>query len=109
MSVGGATPNQGTVTFSDHGGTIGSATLADGVAEFTTSSQAAGTNTVTASYGGTDSHAYAHSKTASGTRSTASRNRGSCHDDHPDSTARTGDFRPAGHLDCQCQKSQPHR
>ncbi len=49
----GATPNGGTVTFSDQGGAIGSAALVNGVAEFTTSSLAAGTNTITASYGGT--------------------------------------------------------
>src|SRR5208283_2934970 len=42
-----------TVTFSDQNGAIGSETLVDGVAEFTTSSLAAGTNIVTASYGGT--------------------------------------------------------
>ena len=49
---GGATPNGGTVTFSDQGGTIGSETLVNGVAELTTTSLAAGTDTVTASYGG---------------------------------------------------------
>ena len=43
LSPGGATPNGGTVTFSDQSGAIGSATLVDGVAEFTTSSLAAGT------------------------------------------------------------------
>src|SRR5271157_4458049 len=53
LSPGGATPDGGTVTFSDQNGAIGSETLVDGVAEFTTSSLAAGTNTVTASYGGT--------------------------------------------------------
>ena len=53
LSAGGATPNGGTVTFSDQNGTIGSETLVDGVATFTTSSLAAGTITVTASYGGT--------------------------------------------------------
>ncbi len=53
LSAGGATPNGGTVTFSDQGGTIGSATLANGVAEFTTTSLAVGTVTVSASYGGT--------------------------------------------------------
>ncbi len=53
LSPGGATPNEGTVTFSDQSGALGSATLADGVAELTTSSLAAGTNTITASYGGT--------------------------------------------------------
>ncbi len=50
---GGETPTGGTVTFSDQGGAIGSATLADGVAECTTSSLAAGAETITASYGGT--------------------------------------------------------
>ena len=53
LSAGGATPNGGTVTFSDQNGAIGSETLVDGVATFTTSSLAAGTITVTASYGGT--------------------------------------------------------
>ena len=53
LSAGGATPNGGTVTFSDQSGALDSETLVDGVAEFTTSSLAAGTNTVTASYGGT--------------------------------------------------------
>ena len=52
-SAGGATPNGGTVTFSDQTGAIGSRTLVDGVATLTTSSLAAGTNTITASYGGT--------------------------------------------------------
>ena len=51
--AGGATPNGGTVTFSDQNGAIDSATLVDGVATFTTSSLPAGTITVTASYGGT--------------------------------------------------------
>ena len=53
LSAGGPTPNGGTVTFSDQNGTIGTEPLADGVAAFTTSSLAAGTNTITASYGGT--------------------------------------------------------
>ena len=53
LSPGGATPDGGTVTFSDQSGTLGSATLTDGVAEFTTSSMEAGADTVTASYGGT--------------------------------------------------------
>ena len=53
LSAGGATPNGGTVTFSDQNGTIDSETLVDGVATFTTSGLAAGTITVTASYGGT--------------------------------------------------------
>ena len=41
LSVGEAIPNGGTVTFSDQGGTIGSASLVNGVAEFTTTSLAA--------------------------------------------------------------------
>ena len=53
LSAGGATPNGGTVTFSDQSGALDSETLVDGVATFTTSSLAAGTYTVTASYGGT--------------------------------------------------------
>ena len=54
LSAGGATPNGGTITFfSDQTGALDSETLVDGVATFTTSSLAAGTNTVTASYGGT--------------------------------------------------------
>jgi Bacterial Ig-like domain (group 3) len=53
LSAGGATPNGGTVTFSDQNGAIGSETLVDGVATLTTSSLAVGTNTVTDSYGGT--------------------------------------------------------
>ena len=54
LSAGGATPSGGTVTFfSDQNGELDSETLNDGVATFTTSSLAAGTNTVTASYGGT--------------------------------------------------------
>ena len=57
LSPGGATPNGGTVTFSDAGGAIGSETLAGGVAEFTASSLAVAANTVTASYGGTASFA----------------------------------------------------
>jgi hypothetical protein len=52
LSPGGATPNGGTVTFSDQSGAIGSATLVNGVATLTTSSLAVGTHTVTASYGG---------------------------------------------------------
>jgi sugar lactone lactonase YvrE len=54
---GGDVPNGGRVTFSDQGGAIGSGTLVNGVAEFTTSSLAAGTFKVTASYGGTASFA----------------------------------------------------
>jgi hypothetical protein len=57
LSAGGATPNGGTVTFSDKGGVIDSATLDDGVATFTASSLPAGTITVTASYGGTSEFA----------------------------------------------------
>src|SRR5271157_3503360 len=53
LSPGGATPDGGTVTLSDKNGTIDSQTLVGGVATFTTSSLAAGTNTVTASYSGT--------------------------------------------------------
>jgi Bacterial Ig-like domain (group 3) len=53
FSAGGTTPNGGTVTFNENGGTIGSATLVDGVATFTTSSLAAGANTIAAFYGGT--------------------------------------------------------
>ena len=53
LAPGGATPTGGTITFSDQGGALGSETLVNGVAEFTTTSLAAGTNTVTASYGGT--------------------------------------------------------
>jgi hypothetical protein len=53
LSAGRATPNEGTVTFSDQGGAIGIETLVNGVAAFTTSSQPSGTITVTASYGGT--------------------------------------------------------
>jgi len=53
LFAGGATPNEGTVTFSDQNEAIDSATLVDGMATFTTSSLAAGTYTVTASYSGT--------------------------------------------------------
>ena len=52
LSPGGATPNGGTVTFSDENGAIDSETLVDGVATFTASSLPAGTITVSASYGG---------------------------------------------------------
>ncbi len=55
LTAGGATPNGGTVTFSDQNGTIGSETLVNGVATYTTSGLAAGTITVSASYGGTAS------------------------------------------------------
>ena len=57
MSAGGATPNGGTIAFKDQNGTIGSETVADGVAELTTSSLEAGNDTVTASYGGTPAFA----------------------------------------------------
>ena len=70
LSAGGATPNGGTVTFSDQNGAIGSETLVDGVAAFTTSSLPAGTTTVTASYGGTASFA----ASATGTIVTAAGN-----------------------------------
>ena len=53
LSAGGPIPNGGTVTFSDQNGVLNSETLVDGVATFKTSSLAAGTFTVTASYGGT--------------------------------------------------------
>jgi hypothetical protein len=53
LSAGGPIPNGGTVTFSDQAGTIGSANLVDGVATLTTSSLASGTESITASYGGT--------------------------------------------------------
>ena len=57
LSPGGATPNGGTVTFSDHNGAIDSETLVDGVAAFTTSSLPVGTGPFTASYGGTSDFA----------------------------------------------------
>ncbi len=53
LSAGGATPTGGTVTFTDQNGALDSEPLVGGVATFTTSSLAAGTHTVTASYGGT--------------------------------------------------------
>jgi secreted PhoX family phosphatase len=53
LSAGGPIPNGGKVTFSDQNGVLNSETLVDGVATFKTSSLAAGTFTVTASYGGT--------------------------------------------------------
>ena len=53
LSAGGATPNGGTVTFSDQSGAIGIEALVGGVATFTTSSLPLGTDTFTASYGGT--------------------------------------------------------
>ncbi len=57
LSPGGATPSGGTVTFTDQSGTIDVATLANGVATFATSSLAAGTMIVSASYGGTSDFA----------------------------------------------------
>ena len=42
LSAGGAIPTGGTVTFSEQGGSLGTATLVNGVAEFTTSSLVAG-------------------------------------------------------------------
>ena len=63
LSAGGATPNGGTVTFSDQNGALGSATLVGGVAAFTTSSLAAGTNIITASYGGTADFAPSSART----------------------------------------------
>ena len=57
LSAGGPTPTGGTVTFSDQAGAIGTATLVNGLAEFTTSSLPAGVETVTASYGGTSEFA----------------------------------------------------
>ncbi len=56
-AAGGATPNGGLVTFSDQAGVLGSAALQNGVAEYTTSVLAAGTNTISASYGGNASFA----------------------------------------------------
>ncbi len=53
LSAGGATPSEGTVTFSDSTGTLASESLVAGVATFTTANLAVGTYTVTASYGGT--------------------------------------------------------
>jgi uncharacterized membrane protein YgcG len=53
LTAGEAVPTAGTVTFSDQNGAIDNAPLVDGVATYTTSSLAAGTITVTASYGGT--------------------------------------------------------
>ncbi len=53
LSAGGATPTGGTVTFTDQNGALDSEPLVGGVATFTTSSLAAGTHTVTASYSGT--------------------------------------------------------
>jgi hypothetical protein len=70
LSTGGATANGGTVTFSDQSGPIGSKPLVDGVAELTTTGLAAGTNTITASYGGTANFA----PSATGTIVTAAGN-----------------------------------
>lgn len=67
LSAGGPTPNGGTVTFSDYNGTLVTETLVDGVATFATSSLAAGTYTVTASYSGTTGFA----SSATGTIETA--------------------------------------
>ncbi len=53
LSPGGATPNGGTVTFSDQDGTLGTEPLVNGVATFTASSLTVGTYTVSAAYGGT--------------------------------------------------------
>jgi streptogramin lyase len=50
---GETTPTGGMVTFSDQGGVIGSQALVNGTAAFKTSSLPAGTDTITASYGGT--------------------------------------------------------
>src|SRR5262249_32275663 len=52
-TAGGPTPSGGTVTFSDQAGTIGTANLVNGVAELTTTSLPAGTDTIAAAYGGT--------------------------------------------------------
>ena len=57
LSAGEATPDGGTVTFSDQGVAIGSEPLVQGVATLTTSGLGAGTITVTASYGGTSDFA----------------------------------------------------
>jgi streptogramin lyase len=57
LSPAEATPNAGTVTFTDQYGVIASETLAKGVATFTTSSLPLGPDTFTASYGGTASFA----------------------------------------------------
>jgi hypothetical protein len=54
---GGATPDGGTVTFSDGNNTIGGGTLVDGVATCTSAELSPGTITVSASYGGTSSFA----------------------------------------------------
>ncbi|WP_271582961.1 Ig-like domain repeat protein [Bradyrhizobium sp. CCBAU 45389] len=51
VSSGGGTPT-GTVTFSDGGAAIGAATLAAGIATFTTASLTLGSHAITASYAG---------------------------------------------------------
>ncbi len=61
LTAGGPIPSGGTVSFSDQGGAIGTATLANGVAELTTTSLSAGADTITAAYGGTT--AFAPSRT----------------------------------------------
>ncbi len=57
LSPGGASPNGGTVTFSDQNGVLDRETLVDGVATYTTSTLAVGTDTVTAFYAGSASFA----------------------------------------------------
>jgi hypothetical protein len=57
LSPGGAIPSGGTVTFSDQSGAIGAATVAAGVAEFSTTTLPMGADTITASYGGTTTFA----------------------------------------------------
>jgi Bacterial Ig-like domain (group 3) len=52
LTDGGDIPNGGTVSFGDTNGVIGTATMIDGVAEFTTTGLAAGTVNVSASYSG---------------------------------------------------------
>ena len=70
LSAGGPTPNGGTVTFSDQSGAIGTASLVNGVAIFSTATLPAGTDTITASYGGTANFA----PSATGTIVTAAGN-----------------------------------
>ena len=53
LSAGGPIPSGGTVTFGDQDGTIGAATLVNGVASWTGFGLAAGPVTATAAYGGT--------------------------------------------------------
>ena len=57
LSAYAVAPDGGTVTFSNQNGVLGNAMLVDGAASFTTTSLPAGTNTVTASYGGSASFA----------------------------------------------------